>query len=334
MSCCCNKLPRVTLIRKAIFRAIPHWNDNNKCTGGAQRQIQWRFFRNKILVYSTAFAAPTAALPIGSGSTYLYLGATNAQITAFLIGQSIAINEGDAICVQVRVRNCQGEYANSNKLCFGAEVPTETCTCSFVTAYDAEQTGDTAIPPGGYSATGGDLVFSNGLYNPEGNDFGAMPLVEEDQLAWLTLDEACTAEFDIVEVNGVTGNVPIPVAFTGLTTSDYLVFRNGAAQRSFTTSGTNLAPSGAASEAADRWHFVRLDGGDDPCTLRRITINAAASGTTFNLPTGYSAANTDKWLLFVNELLQYPEQQYSVSGAQITLDQAAAADAIWIAVIV
>lgn len=332
MSCCCNKLPRVSLSRKAIFRATVHWNDNNKCTGAHQRQVQWQFFRNKTLVYSTAFASPTAALPIGTNSSYLYLNASNQQLVAFLIGQSVSLSEGDRICVQVRARNCQNEYATSNKICFNAEIPLSDCTCSFVAAFDSGQSGDTANPPGGYLASGGQLVFSNGLYNPEGEDFSAMLLVENDQLAWVTLDEDCASEFNVAEVTGVTGNVPIPGGFTGLAATDYLLFRNGACQRAFSVSGSNLTPSGPPSEASDRWHFVQLTGGS--CTLQRITMNAAATGTTSNLPSGYSAANSDKWLLFVNELLQYPSVNYSVSGNQITLNQAAASDAIWIAVIV
>ncbi len=335
MSCCCNKLPRVSLSRKAIFRATPVWNDNNKCNGSPQRQVQWQFFRNKTLVYSTAFASPAAALPIGANSTYLYLNATNEQIVAFLIGQSVSLSEGDRVCVQVRVRNCQNEYATSNKICFNAEIPLSDCECSFVTAFDSGQSGNTADPPGGYLATGGQLVFSNGLFNPEGEDFSAMPLVEDDGLVWVTLDEDCASEFNVAEVSGVTGNVPIPGDFTGLPATDYLVFRNGACQRAFSESGSNLTPSGLASEPSDRWHFVRLDaGGAGSCTLRRIAINAAATGTTFNLPSGYSAANSGKWLLFVNDLLQYPSVNYSVSGNQVTLNQAADSDAIWIAAIV
>lgn len=334
MSCCCNKLPRVTLNRKAIFRAIPVWNDNNKCNGSPQRQVQWQFFRNKTLVHSTAFAAPAAALAIGTNSTYLYLNATNEQITAYLIGQSVPIVEGDQVCVQVRVRNCQNEYATSNKLCFEAEIPESACTCSFVMSGGAGQSGNTAEPPLGYVATGGDLVFSNGLLNPEGVDFSAMPLVVDDLLAWVTLDEACQASFDSAEVTGATGNVPIPVDFIGLPENDYLVFRNGACQRTFTVSGSDLVPAGSASEAADGWYFVRLTGGEEACTLRRITINPAGNGITFTLPSGYTIDNYAKWLLFVNELLQIPELNFGGSGNQITLNQAADSDAIWIVAIV
>ncbi|MBK8968632.1 MAG: hypothetical protein IPM36_18580 [Lewinellaceae bacterium] len=328
-------MPRVSLSRKAIFRATVHWNDNNKCTGAHQRQVQWQFFRNKTLVYSTAFASPAAVLPIGANSTYLYLNATNEQIVAVLIGQAVALSEGDQVCVQARVRNCQNEYATSNKLCFDAEIPQSDCACSFVTAFDTDQSGNTANPPDGYLATGGQLVFSNGLFNPEGEDFSAMPLVEDDRLAWVTFDEACSSEFSMAEITGTTGNVPIPGDFTGLPATDFLVFRNGACQRAFSVSGSNLTPSGPASEPSDLWNFVRLDaGGAGSCTLRRITINAAATGTTFNLPAGYSADNSDKWLLFVNDLLQYPSVNYSVSGNQVTLNQAADSDAIWIAAIV
>lgn len=334
MSCCCNKKPRVRLIRKAIFSAIPTWNDNNRCPAGTQRLLQWRFYKNKALVYSTPFAVSTASLGIGAGSTYLYLNASNAQITAFLVGQGVSLSDTDTVCVEVRVRNCQDEYGVSNKVCFAAEPTESECTCTFETAFDSGQTGNTADPPGGYSANGGELVFSNGLMNPEGNDFTLMPLESSDNLAWVTLDEACDATIEIEEVTGETGTVEIPTGFTGLNPADYLVFRNGAAQRSFSVSGGNLTPAGSASEAEDRWHFVRLLGGADGCKFSRITITASGSGTTVNLPSGYSASNSAKWLLFVNELLQYPTTNYTVSGNLVTLTQAADADAVWIIAIV
>ena len=334
MPCCSNKKPRVRLARKALFSAIPTWNDNNRCPDGAQRLLQWRFYKNKGLVFATPFAAPTASLGIGSGSTYLHLNATNSQITAYLISQDIALSNSDTICVEVQIKNCQNEYAVSNKICFAAEVVESACTCEFATAYDIGQSGNTATPPGGYSANGGQLIFSNGLMNPEGEDFTLMPLEGSDHLAWVTLDEGCDAAIELEEATGQTGTVEVPATFAGLLSADYLVFRNGAAQRSFTVSSGNLTPSGAASEAEDRWHFVRLQGGSDGCKFRRRTISASGSGTSFNLPTGYSASNQGKWLLFVNELLQYPGLNYSVAGNQVTLEEAASGDQIWIVAIV
>jgi hypothetical protein len=333
MPCCSNKKPRVRLVRKALFSAIPTWNDNNRCPGGAQRLLQWRFYKNKVLVFSTPFGAPTDALGIGTGSTYLYLNATNGQITAYLIAQGISLSDSDTICVEVRLKNCQNEYAGSNKICFAAEVAEEACACEFATAFDSGQTGNTATPPVGYSANGGQLVFSNGLMNPEGEDFSLMPLESSDNLAWVTLDEGCDAAIEMEEATGQTGTVEVPAAFTGLSSTDYLVFRNGAAQRSFTLSSGNLTPIGAASDATDRWHFVRLQGSADGCKLSRLTISASGTGTTFNLPSGYSASNQAKWLLFVNELLQYPGLNYSVAGSQVTLAEAAGGDQVWIVAI-
>ncbi|MCB0534428.1 MAG: hypothetical protein KDD14_19665 [Saprospiraceae bacterium] len=335
MPCCSNKPPRVRLIRKALFRVLPVWNDNARCTGSAQRQVQWRFFRNGVLVFSSAFGAPDSTLAIGTGSSNLLLNASDAQLTAFLVEQEIPVNEGDQICVQVHIRNCQNEYATSNKVCFAAtEVSTEACNCEFVTAFDTGQTGNTAIPPGGYSANGGELVFANGLMNPEGADFSAMPLTVDDLLAWITLDAACAGSLDIAEVTGISGDVPVPVDFAGLSASDFLVFRNGACQRAFSISGGSLTPATAPSEPSDRWHFVRLANTPEGCTLRRLTITASGNGTMFNLPTGYSAANPNKWLLFVNELLQYPTVNYTVSGNQIMLTQVASGDSVWITAIV
>lgn len=333
MPCCSNKKPRVRLARKALFSAIPTWNDNNRCPAGAQRLLQWRFYKNKTLVFATPFAAPTASLGIGSGSTYLHLNATNSQITAYLISQDIALSNSDTICVEVQIKNCQNEYAFSNKICFATEVVESACTCEFATAYDIGQSGNTATPPIGYSANGGQLVFSNGLMNPEGEDFTQMPLESSDNLAWVTLDEGCDATIEMEEVTGQTGTVEVPAAFTGLSSTDYLVFRNGAAQRNFSVLASNLMPSGAASEAEDRWHFVRLQGGTDGCKLSRLTISTSATGATFNLPSGYSASNQAKWLLFVNELLQYPTTNYTVSGSQVTLAESAATDQIWIVAI-
>lgn len=334
MPCCSYKKPRVRLVRKALFSAIPIWNDNNRCPGGAQRLLQWRFYKNKVLVFSTPFGAPTDALSIGTGNTYLYLNTTNSQITAYLISQDIALSNSDTICVEVQIKNCQNEYAGSNKICFAAAVAESDCTCEFATDFDSGQTGNTATPPVGYSANGGQLIFSNGLMNPEGEDFTLMPLESNDNLAWVTLDEGCDAAIEMEEVTGQTGTVEVPAAFTGLSSTDYLVFRNGAAQRSFTVSSGNLTPTGAASEATDRWHFVRLQGGADGCKLSRLTISASGTGTTFDLPSGYSASNQGKWLLFVNELLQYPTMNYTVSGSQVTLAEPASADQIWIVAIV
>ena len=334
MPCCSNKKPRVRLVRKALFSAIPTWNDNNRCPVGAQRVLQWRFYKNKVLVFSTPFGAPTDALSIGTGSTYLYLNATNSQITAYLISQGVSIAETDIICIEVRLKNCQNEYAVSNKICFAAEAVEEACTCEFSTAFDSGQTGNTATPPLGYAANGGQLVFSNGLMNAEGEDFSLMPLESSDNLAWITLDEGCDAAIEMEEVTGQTGTVEVPAAFTGLSSTDYLVFRNGAAQRNFSVLAGNLTPSGAAGEVEDRWHFVRLQGGADGCKLSRLTISASGTGTTFNLPSGYSASNQAKWLLFVNELLQYPTTNYTVSGNQVTLADPASVDQIWIVAIV
>jgi len=334
MPCCSNKKPRIRLVRKALFSAIPTWNDNNRCPAGAERLLQWRFYKNKVLVFSTPFGAPTDALGIGTGSTYLYLNATNAQITAYLIAQGVSISETDTICIEVRLKNCQNEYAISNNFCFVAEVVDSDCTCEFAIAFDNGQTGNTAIPPVGYATNGGQLVFSNGLMNPEGEDFTLLPLESSDNLAWVTLDEGCDAAIAMEEVTGQTGTVEIPAAFTGLSSADYLVFRNGAAQRNFSVLAGNLTPIGAASEVEDRWHFVRLQGGADGCKLSRLTISASGSGTTFSLPSGYSASNQGKWLLFVNELLQYPTTNYTVSGSQVTLADPAATDQIWIVAIV
>ncbi len=334
MPCCSNKKPRVRLVQKALFSAIPTWNDNNRCPGGAQRLLQWRFYKNKALVFSTPFAAPTASVDIGTGSTYLHLNATNGQITAYLISQDVVLSGSDTICIEVQIKNCQNEYAFSNKICFAAEVVESACTCEFATAFDNGQTGNTAIPPVGYSANDGELVFSNGLMNPEGNDFSLMPLESSDNVAWVTLDEGCDAAIEMEEVSEASGIVPVPDGFVALPASDYLLFRNGAAQRTFTVLAGTLTPDSAASEAEDRWHFVRLQGGSDGCKFRRRTISASGSGTNFNLPAGYSASNQGKWLLFVNELLQYPGLNYSVAGSQVTLEEAASGDQIWIVAIV
>ncbi|MBK9338810.1 MAG: hypothetical protein IPM98_20660 [Lewinellaceae bacterium] len=320
------------MARKALFSAIPTWNDNDRCPVGTQRLLQWRFYKNKALVFQTPFAAPEDALAIGTGSTYLHLNATNAQITAYLISQGVVLSNSDTVCVEVQIKNCQNESARSNKICFAAEVAESDCTCEFATAFDSGQTGNTATPPLGYAANGGQLVFSNGLMNPEGEDFSAMPLDTGDNLAWVTLDENCDATIEMEEVTGQTGTVEVPAAFTGLPASDYLVFRNGAAQRTFSVSAGNLTPNGPASESTDLWHFVRLQSADS-CKLSRLTISASGTGTTFMLPAGYSAANQAKWLLFVNELLQYPTLNYTVAGNQITPAQAAAEDQIWVVVI-
>ncbi|MBK8924271.1 MAG: hypothetical protein IPM81_22730 [Saprospirales bacterium] len=204
------------------------------CNGG--------FTKNKVLVFSTPFAAPTDSLSIGTGSTYLYLNSTNSQITAYLISQGVSIAETDTICIEVRLKNCQNEYAGSNKICFAAEVAESDCTCEFATAFYSGQTGNTATPPIGYSANGGQLVFSNGLMNPEGEDFTQMPLESSDNLAWVTLDEGCDATIEMEEVTEQTGTVEVPAAFIGLSSTDYLVFRNGAAQRNFSVLAGNLTP--------------------------------------------------------------------------------------------
>ena len=110
MPCCSNKKPRVRLVRKALISASPTWNDNDRCPAGTQRLVQWRFYKNKALVFATPFGAPTDTLGIGTGSTYLYLNATNAQITAYLVSQGVVLLNSDMVCIEVQIKRNGGGF--------------------------------------------------------------------------------------------------------------------------------------------------------------------------------------------------------------------------------
>lgn len=330
---CCNKKPRIRLIHHSVLHPVVTWNDHG-CTGSQAQTYQWRFFKNGHLVYATGFAAGATSLAIGTGSTYASLNATAAQITSFLISEGVTIQNGDYLDVEVRVRNCQDEIGASNRIRIIVIVNSNgDCDCAFLTGPATGQIGNTATLPGGLTDTAGLLAFRNGLLNYEGLDFTGEPLLSDDLLLFATLT-GCDGTLSQAEVTGETGTVTVPGAFTSLDPADYLLFRNGAALRSFSVSGGELTVTGEpVSESTDRWLFVLLAGSSEGCTFGRILIQVNASGNTVTLPVGYTASNQNKWLLVRGPLLQYPTTGYTVSGSTITLTTPADGEAFWLIVI-
>lgn len=334
---CCKQVPRVRIQGNHVYQVEVSWEDNNHCPSGTARQLQWYFWVNGRLRSVTAYGLATNSLAIGTGSTYQFINATAAEVTSFLIAQGIAgILNGDIIEMRVKARNCQNETVLSNPVRITSQVNLNVCGCEFVTAYESGQTGNTAMQPGGYIETNGQLVFLNGLLNSEGEDFTETPLEASDKIRWITLDEDCGGRMLAETITGFTGQVPVPLDFSNLNSAGYLLFRNGAAQRTFSVITGNLIPSGDASTPEDNWTFVALTGGEG-CKFQRILINASLTGSSFTLPAGYSAANQGKWLLFVNELFQDPDPNghanYTISGSTVTLSQAAAGDEVWMIVL-
>lgn len=334
--CCCNKPPVVKLSYKLVFQANPTWNDK-KCpgTGGAQRQVQWRFFVSGHLVYVTDYGLPSDPLPIGNGSTYLILNATPEAITTFLIGQGVSVEPGDTIGLQVRVRNCEREVADSNIIRIVAEEPTVDCECEFLTEFQSGITGNSATLPGGF--TGEILAWRNGLLNYAGNDFTAQPIEETDELMFANLT-GCTATLDLETVTGETGAVTKPGAFSALAASEYLLFRNGVLQRGYTQSSGQVTPADAVSDPTDEWLFARLDNAIAGCTFATVLVGSSVSGATVTLPGGRNSTNQADWILVRNGLVQYPgaasASGYTVNGAGVvTPVEPFAGDTVWLIVI-
>ena len=330
MSCCCNKPPVVRLTHNSVFLAnISNWNDNNICRGAASRQMRWSFRLNGHLVYQTPYGLPTDTLGIGTNSTYQFLNATALEISEFIQAQGETVQDGDIIGISFTVRNCQNETTTSNIIRIVAILPDELCDCSLQVETDSGQTGNLATAPSGFTTSF--LVFRNGLLNYAGLDFSADPLVSADELLFMQLT-GCAASLRAQTVTGATGNVPLPSGAVGLSASQFLLFRNGLLQRAYTVSGSNAVPS-TASEAADRWLFVSIQDSTVGCTFGVRVINSSFTGSTFALPSGFTAANQDKWLPVVNGVVLSPGVGYTVSGSNVTLTTAAAGDEIWIIVI-
>ena len=336
MSCCGS--PKVTLKAHRTGSGVNRltatftWSDSN-CRFGGTRRVRWEFYKDGVLVHALAYAAPTAAAPIGLNSTYTQLNTDPAEIEAYLADQGVEFEAGDMLTVKVRIRNCKNLRAVSNAVSFVATGTAANCDCTFVRGYTTGQTGTEAADPDDYEANGGVMVFRNGLANHAVNDFSEDPLEAADLLTFVTLDQDCPGAFGTMIVTGAVGTVPVPAGFTTLAETEYLVFRNGVLQSDFTLAGGNLTPVGAVSEAADTWFFVRLANGDG-CMFGRELISNSASGSTVELPSGYTASNQSSWLLFVNGLLQDPNPSgaaaYTVSGSTVTFTTALVGDTVWI----
>jgi hypothetical protein len=327
---CCGSKPRVTLLKNASYRPMIDWHD--RCASGTPpRQLQWLFYRNGSFVYSTTYGQLTDSLPIGSGSTYSILNATEVEIVTFLVGQGITINTGDFIQIRVRIRNCDKEFAISNAIGFSAPVIiVPACTCDFVRAYDIRQTGTNPIPPVGFTPVGGQLFFVNGLLT-DGNITD--PLVNEDELMWLTLSGGCDDSFEIATVNNAIGNVTVPPGFLSAVpnSAGWLVARNGVIQSGFTYSIGQIIPD-TPSAPDDVWLFVGLTGGD--CTFITVPVNAFAVGATLNLPGGYSATNQARFLPIRDGVVMYnaanSEDGYTLSGSVLTAVTPFTNEEVWL----
>lgn len=318
--CCGTNMPAVKLTKEITYRPEYLWRDT--CRGiGQQRFVQWCFYRNGRIAWITPYAAPTASLPIGTGSTYSNMNATPLDISTYLVTNGIPVVAGDIIDIRVRIKNCQNELALSNYIrIIGVNVNVTECFCDLIRAYATGQTGLTPTPPGGYTAVGGELVFVNGVLTDGALD---EPLVSTDEIMWVTLSGACTDTLRIDNVTAQTGNVTVPAGFITAVPNnlEWLVFRNGILQNTYSVSGSTLTPNDA-SDPSEAWTFVGLTGGD--CALSQVSVSASASGATVALPSGYSATNVAKFIPVRNGLAMYDAANstsgYSVSGSTITAE--------------
>lgn len=140
-------------------------------------------FQKTAIGFFYAIRGAHGRLEYGTGSTtHLYLNATNAQITAYLISHDIVLSDSDTICVVVQLKNCQNEYA-VNKICLRqkwwkkpvlANSPRPSIRAKQVTR--PRRPSDTRPMADSW-------FFSNGLMNPEGEDFSRSPLESSDNLA-------------------------------------------------------------------------------------------------------------------------------------------------------
>jgi hypothetical protein len=332
--CCCGKKPSVKLYKQVVYSTSTVWNDK-KCpgTGGVVRQMQWRFYRNGIFVFHTAFAAPTVPLPIGTGSTYELLNATPAEIATYLLSQGVVLYSGDIVEIDVKVRNCDREEAVSNKQ--RILVALSECDCIYAFEYATNVTGNSVTLPGIFSTEL--FAFQNGALNYAGNDFSANPLVATDELMFVTLTN-CTSTLAQEIVTGVTGNVPIPLDFQGLQPTQYALFRNQVAQRGHIHIGNEVQPADDPSAAYDEWLFARIGDPLEECNLNTVNIGTLVSGSSITLPNGYNSENQERWILFRNGVAQYPNPTsfngYSVnSSGSLTPNTAFFADNLWLLVI-
>lgn len=327
--CCCNPKPSVVLSRRAsLFVPTVVWHDGNRCGGTKTRTIQWRFYRNGLLVHATGFGLLTASLPIGTGSTYAGILGGDAAIMAYLVDDiGLTFAPTDVVAIEVKVKNCQGETAVSNRLLIdpNAYVEPSDCDCTLLSDADTGNTG-TNIPAPAFPTTNGYMAFVNGVFNgqsllfPEG-------LVAEDITAVVALT-GCDALLDYQSSTGHTGNVPLPFGYEDFPAGSYLVFRNGLLERGYSISGTNLVPA-SPSLADDTWEFVAITGtesGDTGCRFGTLTVSESFTGTTLNLPSGYTAANQGEWMLEINGLFLFPTLDYTVSGGVVTTTRPYAGD--------
>jgi|GEM_PF-5182611 len=331
---CGNKPPVLRLTRRTVYQVVNLvWNDRNKCAGApTQRRLRWNFYRKGNLIYQTAFGATGASLPIGNGSTYLYLNATPAEISAYLVAQMVSISQGEVLTIRVQAVNCDAEYGLSNPLLFQASIPVSACDCVYNRTEVTGLTGNSASLPGSLNGTNGILAFKNGVLNYGGLNFTGNALESTDQVQFVTIENCTTALTISSVVTGITGgSVPIPSAFLPLSSTQYMVFRNGLLQRTIAVLAGNIVLEGNLSVAEDEWLFVALN--TNPalgCVFGKITIGANISGATAMLPSTYSASNQNKWLLFRNGVLQHPGNAYTVSGSMLSFVDALVGDELWI----
>lgn len=321
---CCGKKPVVKLIRTLLsFLPIITWADG-RCVFPKTRQIRWVFYINGSLSYSTPYRDLSTILPIGTGSTYGNMVASNTEIVDFLIGQGFAVPVNTFIQVRVYVRNCDSEIAMSNPVGFISTAAPSLCLCDFTRTYSV---GTPTIVP----SASGEVAFINGLMN-------AVPIVNtidvSDEIMILALSGTCGDVFETGSATAQVGNVTVPPAFLTACPdpTKWIVSRNGVLQSGWTpVSGfASITPS-SPSITDDQWLFVGLSGGD--CALKTIPGSSSANGTTIPLPFQLSAANAAKWFPVKNGVSLYNAANsvsgYSVSGSNITFEDALANDEIW-----
>jgi hypothetical protein len=321
---CCGRKPVVKLIRTLLsFRPTISWADG-RCVYPKTRQIKWVFYINGSLAYSTPYNILTTMLPIGTGSTYGNMVASNTEIVDYLIGQGFSVPVNSFVQVRVNVRNCDGETATSNPVGFISTAAPSLCLCDFTRTYSV---GSVVIAP----SVGGQVAFINGLLN-------AVPITNtidvSDEIMVLSLSGTCGDVFETGSVTTQIGNVTVPPAFLAACPdpTKWMVSRNGVLQSAWTpVFGFGAITPSSPSLTDDQWLFVGLSGGD--CGFKTILGSTSANGTTIPLPIQLSASNAAKWFPVKNGVSLYNAANsvsgYTVSGNNITFEDALVNDEIW-----
>ena len=76
----------------------------------AKREVKWFFIVNDDVVFETPYGQINEPLAIGENSSYGVLNLPGGfdDVFSFLQNSNVAITGSDTICIQVKVKNCEG----------------------------------------------------------------------------------------------------------------------------------------------------------------------------------------------------------------------------------